>query len=232
MTQRKPYHKRGLPVEGYWPVRKHPLYNTWASIVSRCCNEKFVGYANYGGRGITICEKWRNSFGDFVQDMGSKPSDLHTVERKDNNGNYEPSNCKWGTRTEQCFNRRKFKNNTSGYVGVKKVKTRFFAVFDYEGVRYDIGRFGSALDAKVARIKFEALFFSDRSAAIESISKPTIWETSSTKIRGVTKHKAGGYTVRVTLNGTRYYIGYFADIDEATNARDRFIASATGKAQS
>lgn len=86
-------------------LREHPLYTTWADMRKRCLSPKNAGYKNYGGRGISICERW-NNFANFVEDMGEKPTSEHTLERNDTNGNYEPSNCEWATRTKQVLNQR------------------------------------------------------------------------------------------------------------------------------
>lgn len=80
-------------------------YRTWYRMKLRCLDPKDPVYNHYGGRGITICERWLNNFLNFFADMGVKPSRRHSLDRVDVNGNYEPSNCRWATDFEQQNNR-------------------------------------------------------------------------------------------------------------------------------
>jgi DNA-binding XRE family transcriptional regulator len=81
-------------------------------MIARCYNKNSTPFKDYGGRGIKVCDQWLNSFDAFVADMGERPSLKHSIERINNDGNYEPSNCKWATMLEQSTNKRpkKLKN--------------------------------------------------------------------------------------------------------------------------
>lgn len=85
-----------------------PEYNAWSSMIARCCNSKHPAYKNYGGRGIIVCDRWLASFQVFLDDMGFRPKSTlrYSLDRINNEGNYEPSNCRWATAVQQINNRR------------------------------------------------------------------------------------------------------------------------------
>lgn len=131
--QRLKFHGDPLYVE----VEQHgkrntPEYRSWVHMKDRCYRLKDKSYHNYGGRGIAVCERWRKSFTAFYEDMGKRPTDKHSIDRIDNNGNYEPSNCRWATAQEQADNRR------SGYRFTYGGKTLTIRQWSNEsGIAYD-----------------------------------------------------------------------------------------------
>lgn len=95
-------------------------YVAWQNMKRRCDNPRNKSYADYGGRGIKVCGRWRNSYEAFIADMGRAPTDGHTIDRINVDGDYEPGNCRWATRQEQTENRRV--NKTYIFVDGKSLK--------------------------------------------------------------------------------------------------------------
>jgi len=148
-----------------------------------------------------------------------------SLDRLDNDADYSKSNCKWSNRSDQMLNRRTFKNNTSGVTGVIKIGDRFEARFHADGVRYRLGTYPTAREAAEVRKAFIVEFSANPDRAIAKLQVPTVWATSGTKIRGISKHKDGGYIVRATRNGERVYVGYFRTLNEACDAKSEFDKS-------
>ncbi|HEV8573869.1 MAG TPA: hypothetical protein VGR43_04090 [Dehalococcoidia bacterium] len=96
--------------------RGKPEYDIWQGMLNRCRNPKVISYKYYGARGIKVCERW-NDFANFYSDMGQRPSETHSVDRIDPNGDYEPGNCRWATPQEQRVNQRPRKESNGESTG-------------------------------------------------------------------------------------------------------------------
>lgn len=138
-------------------------YGKWSSMVSRCTNPNDPRWEDYGGRGITVCLRWRHSFLYFLADMGEAPEGLTLDRFPNNDGNYEPGNCRWATPSEQVANRRPSrlrKDNAWGITGVSwdAPRQQFKAEIKAQGKRSQLGRSPDFFEACCLRKSAEQRF--------------------------------------------------------------------------
>lgn len=159
------YRRHGNPLGGERSRESHGMHKTteytiWVSMVQRCTNPKDDNYPYYGGRGIKVCDRWRNSFNSFYEDMGDRPSNL-TLDRINTNGDYEPSNCRWASRSTQSLNTRVRRNNKTGVKGVWQTKrsNKYEASIRAGGKKTVLGYYSNIEDAIAVRFMAESIYY-------------------------------------------------------------------------
>lgn len=148
------YHAETSADNGRKSSTTHGMYGTrphriWTGMKTRCDNPNVVEYPDYGGRGITYCDKWK-TFEGFWEDMAEGYSDILTIDRNNTNGNYEKSNCSWETMSVQGHHRRSKKTSKSSFVGVRTKENHFEASFCKNGVVQYLGRYKTEYEAAQA----------------------------------------------------------------------------------
>ena len=139
-------------------LRHHRLYNVWKSMKARCTNPKNTNYKSYGGRGITVCDKWLD-INNFIDDMYPSFVEGLTLDRKENDKGYSKDNCRWATKIVQSRNTRRIRsNNTSGYRGVSwcASKNKWVSQITVNFLVIFIGRFNTSLESALAYDKYIA----------------------------------------------------------------------------
>lgn len=111
-------------------MRHIPEYKNWQMMKRRCNNSSDKRYERYGGRGIKVCDRWQSSFANFFADIGPRPSPKHSIDRINNDGNYEPSNCRWATNREQSVNR--ISNIRAEWNGINLTATEWARKYNFD----------------------------------------------------------------------------------------------------
>lgn len=183
------------------------MYSVWYGMLNRCYNTHEQNYKYYGGRGIKVCDRWRKSYRNFWEDMGTRPTG-YTLDRIDNNGDYEPGNCRWATRSQQQRNTRLNRNLTLN--GQTRCLSEWAAIIGIDPVslRQRVRLHGAETALTMQKGK--------RARAHVCCYK----ELSSTGYKGVYAHQSGKYEACCRANGKKHYLGLFTDPLQAAKAYD------------
>lgn len=128
-----------------------PEFHAWVNAKRRCHNPRSQMYPHYGARGIEMCQEWRDSFEAFYQYVGPRPTNWHSLERIDNDGNYEPGNVRWATKSEQSINQRRKTYPTDDMKSIKQTSRGWMVLMRFQGKTVCMGTYDTVQDAARAR---------------------------------------------------------------------------------
>lgn len=145
-----------MKIQESFSKRRTPEYRAWDNMIQRCYNPGYIRSKNYKGRGIKVCDRWLESFDNFLEDMGERPSSNHSLDRINNDGNYEPRNCRWATPVDQMANSSNYLLSNNPYPGVRVIKSasgiKYDVKFERLGNKVCMGRFTDLEDAVSAKL--------------------------------------------------------------------------------
>lgn len=181
-----------------------PEYGIWQAMKNRCNRPATRYYENYGGRGIKVCDRWMHSVVNFIDDMGLRPTSTHSIERIDNDGNYEPSNCRWATAAEQASNKR-----SNRYITVNGRRMTLAEAARQKGIKR--GTFATRI-YRGGLSPYEALTYSKPPSINPSGMKGVYFLQSSRK-----------WLAQVRVDGKTRHVGVYQSAEEARSGRDEYL---------
>jgi len=151
-----------------WRNQDHPHHASWRGAMNRCYSKGYIHYKDYGGRGIKVCDSWKQpviGFKRFVRDMGEKPIENYSLDRINNDKGYSPDNCRWASSSTQNQNQRVRSDNMTGVRGISirhDLKNKYYVEIQSNKKRYYIGSFNSMKKAVHARNNAELKFWGEK----------------------------------------------------------------------
>lgn len=198
---------------------KTPEYRAWQDMLQRCNNPKSQSYKDYGARGVSVCERWL-AFDSFIEDMGPRP-DGRSLDRINNDGNYEPSNCRWADLTTQNRNTRRSTSRNSG-VYFEKASGKWVAGIVVKRRSLRIGTFDSEESAIEARAKAKVEYWD---GAKEPPRRGTQKNNRSGYVGVYEYKKYGTWTAYYGSKSNRVHIGSFPSAEQAHAARVNWLTA-------